>query len=99
MVEQWGFDTLRVRAGYNPAQHNLSVAVPIYQTTSFELGDVARAHRLNSFAEIGFAYSRASNPTTDVLEQRITALDGAAATDLLADLEQAFAKAQCACCS
>jgi O-acetylhomoserine (thiol)-lyase len=88
MAEQLRFDTLKVRASYR------SVAV-----TSFELGDVARARRLNSFAEIGFAYSRVSKPTTDVLEQRITALDGAAATDLIADLEQAFAKAQCACCS
>jgi len=79
MADQWGFDTLKVRAGYNPTKHNQSVAVPIYQTTSFELGDVARARRLNAFAESGFVYSRLSNPTTDVLEQRIAALDGAAA--------------------
>ena len=79
MAERWGFDTLMVRAGYNRAKHNQSVAVPIYQTSSFELGDVARARRLSSFTETGFLYSRVSNPTTDVLEQRITALDKASA--------------------
>jgi O-acetylhomoserine (thiol)-lyase len=79
MAEQLGFDTIKVRGGYNPAEHNKSVAVPIYQTTSFELGDVARASRLISFSELGFIYSRLGNPTSDVLEQRVAALDGGAA--------------------
>jgi O-acetylhomoserine (thiol)-lyase len=79
MPEELGFDTIKVRGGYDPAQHNQSVAVPIYQTTSFELGDVARARRLTTFEEFGYLYSRVGNPTTAVLEQRIAALDGAAA--------------------
>jgi O-acetylhomoserine (thiol)-lyase len=79
MEEQLAFDTLKVRAGYNAAEHNYSVAVPIYQTTAFELGDVARASRLLSADEPGFIYSRIGNPTTGVLEQRVAALDGAAA--------------------
>jgi len=79
MPEELSFDTIKVRGGYDPAQHNQSVAVPIYQTTSFELGDVARARRLTTFEEFGFLYSRVGNPTTAVLEQRIAALDGAAA--------------------
>jgi len=77
MAEQLSFDTLKVRAGYNAAEHNQSNAVPIYQTTAFELGDVARASRLLTFNELGFLYSRVGNPTTDVLEQRVAALDGA----------------------
>jgi len=79
MPEELGFDTIKVRGGYNPDQHNHSVAVPIYQTTSFEFGDVARASRLISFEEFGFIYSRVGNPTTAVLEQRIAALDGGVA--------------------
>jgi O-acetylhomoserine (thiol)-lyase len=79
MTKHLGFDTLKVRGGYNPAEHNRSVAVPIYQTTAFELGDVARASRLASFDEFGFRYSRLDNPTSSVLEQRVAALDGAVA--------------------
>lgn len=77
MSEKHSFDTLKVRAGYKPSEHQYAVSVPIYQTTSFELGDVARAGRLLTFNELGYLYSRIGNPTTDVLEQRIAALDGA----------------------
>lgn len=71
-----GFDTLKVRGGYNPKDHNYSVAVPIYQTASFELGDTARAARLLRFDELGYLYTRVGNPTVAVLEERIAALDG-----------------------
>lgn len=73
------FDTLKVRAGYDPKDHNYSVAVPVYQTASFDLGDTDRAGRLFSFSEFGYLYTRVGNPTVDVLEKRIAALDGAAA--------------------
>ena len=77
MTEQdYGFDTLKVRAGYDPKEHNYSVAVPIYQTVSYELGDTARVDRLLSFSELGWLYTRITNPTVHVLEQRIAALDG-----------------------
>jgi O-acetylhomoserine (thiol)-lyase len=72
-----GFDTLKVRAGYNPDEHNHSVQVPIYQTASYELGDTARAGRLLTFEEFGYLYTRVGNPTVAALEQRIAALDGA----------------------
>jgi len=78
MADQHSFDTLKVRAGYDPAEHNYSTSVPIYQTTSFNIGSVERADRLIHFEELGFLYSRVGNPTTDVLERRISALDGAA---------------------
>ncbi len=76
-ISELGFDTLKVRAGYDPKDHNYSVSVPIYQTASFELGDTDRAGRLFSFSEFGFLYTRVGNPTNDVLEKRIAALDGA----------------------
>jgi O-acetylhomoserine (thiol)-lyase len=74
-----GFTTKQLHAGYNPAEHYLSKAVPIYQTSAFELGDFDRCIRLFSYAEEGHSYVRFSNPTNDVLEKRIAALEGGAA--------------------
>ncbi|MDR1978883.1 MAG: aminotransferase class I/II-fold pyridoxal phosphate-dependent enzyme [Synergistaceae bacterium] len=71
------FDTLKVRAAYNSEEHNHAVSVPIYQTASYDLGGTARAERLFRFEEPGWRYSRGSNPTVGVLEQRAAALDGA----------------------
>lgn len=56
-----------------------AVAVPIYQTTSYEFQDTAHAARLFALQEMGHLYTRLSNPTTDVLEQRLAALEGGAA--------------------
>lgn len=77
--KDFGFDTLKVRGGYDPKAHNLAVSVPIYQTASFELGDTGRVERLLRFKELGFLYTRLGNPTVHVLEERIAALDGGAA--------------------
>jgi O-acetylhomoserine (thiol)-lyase len=72
MSEQnFAFDTLKIRGGYNPKDHNYSVAVPIYQTASFELGGTERFERLRSFQEAGYFYTRLGNPTTSVLEERM----------------------------
>lgn len=79
-----GFDTLKVRAGYNPEEHNHAVSVPIYQTAAFDLGSPERAYNLFSFSELGHIYTRVSNPTVSVLEQRVAALDGAAGAVALA---------------
>ena len=76
---EYGFDTLKVRGGYNPREHNYAVSVPIYQTASFELGDTDRVERLLRFKEDGYLYSRMGNPTVNVLEQRVAALDGGSA--------------------
>jgi O-acetylhomoserine (thiol)-lyase len=73
------FDTLKVRAGYQPKDHQNAIAVPIYQTASFDLGSTARVDRLLSFQEAGWLYTRVANPTVDVLEQRVAALDGGTA--------------------
>lgn len=74
-----GFDTKQLHAGYNPAAHFRSKAVPIYQTAAFELGGFERCERLFAYEEEGHSYVRFSNPTNDVLESRIAALEGGAA--------------------
>jgi len=73
------FDTLKIRAGYNPADHNHSIQVPIYQTAAFDLVSTERAHRILRFEELTYVYTRVGNPTLAALEARVAALDGAAA--------------------
>jgi len=75
--EKLGFDTVKVRGGYNAAEHNNAVSVPIYQTAAFELGNTQRAARLFSFSDSDPIYTRLSNPTVTVLENRVAELDGA----------------------
>jgi O-acetylhomoserine (thiol)-lyase len=75
----YSFDTVKVRGGYDPKDHNYAVSVPIYQTASFELGDTERVERLLRFNEHGYLYSRLGNPTVAVLEERVAALDGGTA--------------------
>ncbi|MBW4080353.1 O-acetylhomoserine aminocarboxypropyltransferase/cysteine synthase family protein [Paenibacillus sp. S150] len=70
-----GFDTLKVRAGYDSREHNYAVAVPIYQTASYDLGSVERGEKLFGMEEAGYLYTRIGNPTVAVLEQRLAALD------------------------
>jgi len=74
--QQLKFDTLQLHAGQHIDPTTGSRAVPIYQTTSFSFGSFERAERLASFQEFGHLYSRISNPTNEVLEERITALEG-----------------------
>jgi O-acetylhomoserine (thiol)-lyase len=78
------FDTLKVRAAYDPAEHLQSVQVPIYQTASYEFRDTRNADRLFALVDPGFLYSRVNNPTVDVLEKRVAALDGGSAAIALA---------------
>ncbi len=73
------FDTKQLHAGYNPAEHYRSKAVPVYQTAAFELGDFERCGRLFDYSEEGHSYVRFSNPTNEVLEKRMAALEGGAA--------------------
>lgn len=73
------FDTKQLHTGYNPAEHFRSKAVPVYQTAAFELGDFDRCTRLFAYEEQGHSYVRFSNPTNDVLEKRIAALEGGSA--------------------
>ncbi|MCG1025483.1 MULTISPECIES: O-acetylhomoserine aminocarboxypropyltransferase/cysteine synthase family protein [Dehalobacter] len=74
--ENWKFDTLQIHAGQVPDPTTGSRAVPIYQTTSYVFNDAKHAADLFSLAEPGNIYTRIMNPTSDVLEQRIAALEG-----------------------
>ncbi|MCM1564974.1 MAG: homocysteine synthase [Dehalobacter sp.] len=75
----WKFDTLQVHAGQVSDPTTGSRAVPIYQTTSYVFKDTDHAAKLFSLEESGNIYTRMMNPTTDVLEKRIAALEGGAA--------------------
>jgi O-acetylhomoserine (thiol)-lyase len=71
--------TLAVHAGQSPDPTTGSRAVPIYQTTSYLFQDADHAGRLFALKEFGNIYTRIMNPTTDVLEKRVAALEGGAA--------------------
>jgi len=71
-----GFETLALHAGQQPDPATGARAVPIYQTTSYQFKDTDHAARLFGLQEFGNIYTRIMNPTTDVLEQRIAALEG-----------------------
>lgn len=79
-----GFTTRQLHAGYDPAEHHYSKAVPIYQTAAFELGDYERCLRLFEYKEDGDSYVRFSNPTNRVLEKRLASLEGGTASVSLA---------------
>ena len=70
------FDTLAVHAGQTPDPTTGARAVPIYQTTSYVFRDTAHAADLFALKEPGNIYTRIMNPTTDVFEQRVAALEG-----------------------
>ncbi|UVL63781.1 bifunctional O-acetylhomoserine aminocarboxypropyltransferase/cysteine synthase [Pseudomonas sp. B21-032] len=69
-------ETLAIHAGFSPDPSTKAVAVPIYQTTSFAFDDTQHGADLFDLKVAGNIYSRIMNPTNDVLEQRIAALEG-----------------------
>jgi O-acetylhomoserine (thiol)-lyase len=73
------FETLQVHAGHVPDTATNARAVPIYQTTSYTFNDSEHGARLFALKEFGNIYSRIMNPTNDVFEQRIAALEGGVA--------------------
>ncbi|MGD0154117.1 MAG: homocysteine synthase [Thermacetogeniaceae bacterium] len=76
MSDNWDFATLAVHAGQQVDPTTGSRAVPIYQTTSYVFHDADHAGRLFGLQEFGNIYTRIMNPTTDVFEQRVAALEG-----------------------
>ena len=72
-------NTICLHHGYRADPATTSVAVPIYQTTSYQFHDTDHAARLFGLEELGNIYTRIMNPTCDVLEQRMAALEGGAA--------------------
>ncbi|PJF44368.1 MAG: O-acetylhomoserine aminocarboxypropyltransferase [Phototrophicales bacterium] len=73
---EYSFNTKALHAGYTPDPTTGARAVPIYQTTSYQFRDTDHAAALFALQEPGNIYTRIMNPTTDVFEQRIAALEG-----------------------
>jgi len=75
----WSFETKQIHAGAAPDSATGARATPIYQTTSYVFRDSQHGANLFSLAEPGNIYTRINNPTQDVLEQRVAALEGGVA--------------------
>ena len=82
-------ETLALHAGWRRDEATTAVAVPIYQTTSFQFNDTDHAAGLFGLAQLGNIYTRIMNPTTDVLEKRMAALEGGVAALALASGQSA----------
>ncbi|HUX42045.1 MAG TPA: O-acetylhomoserine aminocarboxypropyltransferase/cysteine synthase family protein [Rectinemataceae bacterium] len=80
MSEQASFDTLAVHAGHSPDPTTLSRGVPIYRTSSFTFKSAEHAANLFALKEFGNIYSRLGNPTNDILEARVSQLEGGSAS-------------------
>jgi len=78
MTRTYGFDTLQVHAGSKPDPATGARQVPIYQTTAYVFKDAEHAARLFNLQEVGYIYSRLTNPTVSALAERVTALEGGA---------------------
>ena len=78
-MSTYKFETLQLHAGQDLDSATRSRAVPIYQTTSYVFNDTAHAASLFGLKEFGNIYTRLMNPTTDVFEKRIAALEGGVA--------------------
>ena len=87
------FSTKALHAGYEPSQNAGTRAVPIYQSTAYVFNDSDHAANLFSLAETGNIYTRINNPTNDILEQRLAALEGGIASVVTASGTSAIATA------
>lgn len=80
MANQRHFDTEALHGGQKPDPATLSMAVPVYRTSSYVFKSAEHAANLFSLKEMGNIYSRITNPTNEVLENRVTILEGGAAS-------------------
>jgi O-acetylhomoserine (thiol)-lyase len=78
MTEPLGFDTLAIHAGTAPDPATGARQVPIYQTTAYVFRDADHAAKLFNLQEVGYIYSRLTNPTVSALANRVCALEGGA---------------------
>lgn len=78
MTDNWGFDTTAIHAGAAPDPATGARQVPIYQTTAYVFQDAGHAARLFGLQEVGYIYSRLTNPTVAALQSRIAAMEGGA---------------------
>ena len=79
MAKSYHPETLVLHAGYRADTATNAVAVPIYQTTSYQFASAEHAANLFALKELGNIYTRIMNPTADVLEKRLAALEGGVA--------------------
>ncbi|HEX5256302.1 MAG TPA: bifunctional o-acetylhomoserine/o-acetylserine sulfhydrylase [Mycobacterium sp.] len=95
----WSFETKQVHAGQQPDTATSARALPIYQTTSYTFDDTTHAAALFGLEVPGNIYTRIGNPTTDVVEQRVAALEGGVAALFLSSGQAAetFAILNLAC--
>lgn len=89
----WGFSTLQIHAGRDYGAHHRAVVPPIYASTAFDLGDVDNAAELFAMRRPGVVYSRTGNPTHEVVEARLAALEHGSAALLVASGQAAVAVA------
>ena len=82
-ASNWGFETAQIHAGATPDPATNARAVPIYKTTAYTFNSAEHARNLFGLAEFGNIYTRIMNPTQDVAEKRIAALEGGTAALLL----------------
>jgi len=78
-MAEWGFETRMIHAGAQPDPTTNARAVPIYQTTSYVFNSTEHAANLFGLAELGNIYTRIHNPTQNVFEERVAALEGGVA--------------------
>ncbi|WP_287001637.1 PLP-dependent transferase, partial [Gordonia sp. UBA7860] len=83
-ADNWSFETKQIHAGQTADAATNARALPIYQTTSYTFNDTTHAANLFGLAEPGNIYTRLMNPTQDVVEQRLAALEGGVAALLVA---------------
>jgi O-acetylhomoserine (thiol)-lyase len=83
-AQNWHFETAQIHAGQQPDPTTGSRALPIHQTTAFVFDSTEQAANRFALAELGPIYTRITNPTQDVAEQRVAALEGGAAALFLA---------------
>jgi OAH/OAS sulfhydrylase len=79
MSSDYRFETLQIHAGQAPAPGTNARAVPIYQTSSYTFDSAEHGASLFALQEVGNVYTRITNPTTDVFEKRVAALEGGVA--------------------
>jgi len=88
-MNHWKFETKQVHSGAAPDPVTNARATPIYKTTSYVFNNAEHAKNLFALAEFGNIYTRIQNPTQDVVEQRVAALEGGTAALLLASGQSA----------
>jgi O-acetylhomoserine (thiol)-lyase len=92
-MSDWKFETLQIHAGAAPDPVTNARATPIYKTTSYVFNNSDHAKNLFALAEFGNIYTRIQNPTQDVVEKRVAALEGGTAALLLASGQAATTNA------